>query len=52
MTLRHEFIYRNEWELVRYGVSDTTLLEKWFISTSGIYFLYRLISVADTINKK
>jgi hypothetical protein len=28
------------------------LLEKRFIWTSGIYFLYQLISVADTINKK
>jgi hypothetical protein len=28
------------------------LLEKRFIRTSGIHFLYRLISVADTINKK
>jgi hypothetical protein len=30
----------------------TSLLEKQFIRTSVIYFLYRLISVADTINKK
>jgi phospholipase/lecithinase/hemolysin len=29
-----------------------TLLEKQFIRTSEIYFLYQLISVADTINKK
>jgi hypothetical protein len=28
------------------------LLEKRFIRISGIYFLYRLISVGDTINKK
>jgi hypothetical protein len=34
------------------GARHRSLLEKWFIRTSGIYFLYRLISVADTINKK
>jgi hypothetical protein len=36
----------------RIQLQDLTLLEKRFIRTSGIYFLYRLISVADTINKK
>jgi hypothetical protein len=34
------------------SVEGETLLEKRFIRTSEIYFLYRLISVIDTINKK
>jgi hypothetical protein len=38
-----------QWAVVE---DEHTLLEKRFIRTSGIYFLYRLISVADTINKK
>jgi hypothetical protein len=33
-------------------LKQALLLEKRFIRTSEIYFLYRLISVADTINKK
>jgi hypothetical protein len=31
---------------------ESVLLEKRFIRISEIYFLYRLISVVDTINKK